>query len=670
MFQTKKEHFKREYFEYCNRIRIDVIDSEASSSDEEIPQISETYTSPDEIPEEYRQFRNLVNNIKARKFPDGTAAALAILNDCDLSAEFSQTAIRNLKALEVLVNLLEAATNDFSCKKGAVMILCKISSNKVIRKDLTNMGIIPVLVKMLVDPAQDLQIYASTIIANIANLKRSSKKVRLCGGIPILVNLLHISRETLMTPYDKLNTDSKEKYNVAKCAAQALASLSQSNKNKECIQKAGIVTLLKNLLNSVHEDIIIYSMGIIQNCGTLPQFQLAIQTMDMIGDIVRSLSSENDELKKLCALAVFKHAEDRVSRDVIRKYGGLDPLIRLLKSQTTLENEDLLAAVTGAIWKCAISVKNVQRFDQLGTIPVLVILLNREEGDEEKHESILTNVVGALAECAKLEHNRTLIQRCEGIAPIIGLINYHSNYSLLANIAQVLGECAHDLSCMAEMEKHDAVRLIWSLLKNPSTKVQASAAWALVPCIQNATESGEMVRSFVGGIELLLKLLQSNDNNVIGCTCAALSKVALDRENLSIVTELGVIPSLVKLVQTDDEFIKQNISLAIANCCKLKSNCFEFGKLGALPHIIKYIESPNKAILRATTFALCNLSTDPINCMTFHQSGVVVPFLLEAISSEDQEIQEAAAGCLSNIRKLALAADKVKYRGETVVEIH
>lgn len=63
------------------------------------------------------------------------------------------------------------------------------------------------------------------------------------------------------------------------------------------------------------------------------------------------------------------------------------------------------------------------------------------------------------------------------------------NQALLENVARVLGECAHQAECMLEMEKYDAVRLLWSLLKNPSSKVQANAAWALVPCIQNATVS-------------------------------------------------------------------------------------------------------------------------------------------------------------------------------------
>lgn len=36
------------------------------------------------------------------------------------------------------------------------------------------------------------------------------------------------------------------------------------------------------------------------------------------------------------------------------------------------------------------------------------------------------------------------------------------------------------------IDQLDGVRLVWSLLKNPSTSVQSSAAWALCPCIENA----------------------------------------------------------------------------------------------------------------------------------------------------------------------------------------
>lgn len=41
-----------------------------------------------------------------------------------------------------------------------------------------------------------------------------------------------------------------------------------------------------------------------------------------------------------------------------------------------MDNKELLAAATGAIWKCAISPENVQKFQELKAIDYLVNLLN------------------------------------------------------------------------------------------------------------------------------------------------------------------------------------------------------------------------------------------------------------------------------------------------------
>lgn len=48
-------------------------------------------------------------------------------------------------------------------------------------------------------------------------------------------------------------------------------------------------------------------------------------------------------------------AEDKETRDLVRKYKGLKPLVELLNTN----NKELLAAASGAIWKCSISSENV-----------------------------------------------------------------------------------------------------------------------------------------------------------------------------------------------------------------------------------------------------------------------------------------------------------------------
>jgi armadillo repeat-containing protein 4 len=100
---------------------------------------------------------------------------------------------------------------------------------------------------------------------------------------------------------------------------------------------------------------------------------LAIRTEGMIEDLVKNLKSSNNELQMHCANAIFKCAEDKETRDLIRKFGGLDPLVQLLSNR---ENKPLLAASTGAIWKCAISKENVIRFQDLKCIEALVSILN------------------------------------------------------------------------------------------------------------------------------------------------------------------------------------------------------------------------------------------------------------------------------------------------------
>ena len=80
--------------------------------------------------------------------------------------------------------------------------------------------------------------------------------------------------------------------------------------------------------------------------------------------------------------------------------------------------------------------------------------------------------------------------------------------------------------------------------------MQACAAWAICPCIENAKDAGELVRSFVGGLELIVGLLKSDDLEVLAAVCAAIAKIAKDEENLGVLTDHGVVPLLAKLATT------------------------------------------------------------------------------------------------------------------------
>ncbi|NXK93386.1 ARMC4 protein, partial [Formicarius rufipectus] len=615
----------------------DVHESSSESEDDEQPIHRQEGTT--DLSPEYWGIQKLVKFVKVGD-PTATVIALCSMRDFNMAQETCQLAVRDTGCLEVLVNLLD--TEETKCQTGSLKILKEISQNILIRHAIADLGGLEIMVKILESPDKDLKCLAAETIANVARFKRARKTVRQYGGIKRLVGLLE--SVSAGKPYQAKDTET------ARCGALALWSCSKSTKTKKAIRKAGGIPLLARWLKCSDANILIPVVGTLQECASEPSYRLAIRTEGMIEDLVKNLSSQHEELQMLCASAIFKCAEDKEIRDLVRQHEGLQPLSVLLENS---ENKRLLAAVTGAIWKCAISIENVSKFREYQTIETLVGLLT------DQPEEVLINVIGALGECCQEQINRSTIRKCGGIPPIVKLLTA-TDQALLVNVNRAVGACAVEPENMMIIDSLDGVRLLWSLLKNPNPDVQASAAWALCPCIENAKDSGEMVRSFVGGLELIVSLLKSKNKEVLTSVCAAIANIGKDEENLAVMTDHGVVPLLSKLANTNDNKLKRHLADAVSSCCMWGSNRATFGELKAVAPLVRYMKSNDPSVQRAAALALYQLSEEPNNCITMHENGVV-KLLLAMVGSTDDPLQEAAAGCIANIRRLALATEKAKY---------
>lgn len=49
----------------------------------------------------------------------------------------------------------------------------------------------------------------------------------------------------------------------------------------------------------------------------------------------------------------------------MREAHGLEPLVAIVKDKNIRDNKPLLAAATGAVWKCAASDENVKQLDNV-----------------------------------------------------------------------------------------------------------------------------------------------------------------------------------------------------------------------------------------------------------------------------------------------------------------
>ncbi|NXX80639.1 ARMC4 protein, partial [Urocolius indicus] len=596
-----------------------------------------------DLPSEYWGIQKLAKYLKGGN-PTATVIALCAMRDFDLAQDTCQLAIRDTGCLEVLINLLD--TDETKCQIGSLKILKEISQNTRIRRMIADLEGLQIMVKILDYADKDLKCLAAETIANIAKFKRARRTVRQHGGIKRLVGLLECTSVRSTSPSSFQDKDTE----VARCGALALWSCSKSIKNKEAIRKAGGIPLLAKWLKCSRVDILTPVAGTLQECASEPSYRLAIRTEGMIESLVKNLSSKHEELQMHCAATIFKCAEDKETRDLVRQHGGLQPLSALLDNS---ENKQLLTAVTGAIWKCAISGENVSKFQDYKVIETLVGLLT------DQPEEVLVNVIGALGECCQEPTNRTIIRKYGGIPPLVKLLT-GTNQALLVNVTKAVGACATEPETMMIIDHLDGVRLLWSLLKNPNPNVQANAAWALCPCIENAKDSGEMVRSFVGGLELVVNLLRSKNKEVLASVCEVVTNIAKDEENLAVITDHGVVPLLSKLANTSNNKLRRHLAAAISQCCTWGNNRITFGEAKAVAPLVRYLKSNDPSVHRATAQALYQLSEDPGNCVTMHENGVV-KLLLAMVGSTDEALQEAAAGCIANIRRLALAAEKAKY---------
>ncbi|EDL23026.1 outer dynein arm-docking complex subunit 2 isoform X1 [Mus musculus] len=617
--------------------------SSESEEDEEPPDHRQEANA--DLPSEYWQIQKLVKYLKGGN-QTATVIALCSMRDFNLAQETCQLAIRDVGGLEVLINLLD--TDEVKCKIGSLKILKEISHNPQIRRNIVDLGGLPIMVNILDSPHKSLKCLSAETIANVAKFKRARRAVRQHGGITKLVALLDCGQNSTEPTQPSLyETRDVE---VARCGALALWSCSKSHSNKEAIRKAGGIPLLARLLKTSHENMLIPVVGTLQECASEENYRAAIKAERIIENLVKNLNSENEQLQEHCAMAIYQCAEDEETRDLVRLHGGLKPLASLLNNT---DNKERLAAVTGAIWKCSISKENVIKFREYKAIETLVGLLT------DQPEEVLVNVVGALGECCQEYENRVLVRKCGGIQPLVNLL-VGINQALLVNVTKAVGACAVEPESMAIIDRLDGVRLLWSLLKNPHPDVKASAAWALCPCIENAKDAGEMVRSFVGGLELVVNLLKSDNKEVLASVCAAITNIAKDQENLAVITDHGVVPLLSKLANTNNDKLRRHLAEAISRCCMWGRNRVAFGEHKAVAPLVRYLKSNDTNVHRATAQALYQLSEDADNCITMHENGAV-KLLLDMVGSPDQDLQEAAAGCISNIRRLALATEKARY---------
>ncbi|XP_067018546.1 outer dynein arm-docking complex subunit 2-like isoform X2 [Acropora muricata] len=647
----KQAQFRQEGKTTAPKITSEQIES-STESEEEDDRVLDGKVNVADLPSEFWQIQRLVKYLRLGN-QTATVITLCGLTDFNLMQEMTQMAIRDVDGLTVLVNILRTDHNN--CQIGALKVLQQLTINsKYNRRTVIKLGGVQILIDLITDAPREVQGLAAANLANMAKSSLGRNIMKRYGGIQRLVGLLNYDGGK--KNYRRQSNDTSADLEVARNAALALWSCSKSTRSRSAIYNAGSVPLLAKLIKLDKEEFLIPIVGLAQECAVETRFREAFYKENMIETIVHRLQTENQELQGYCASAIYKCAEDEQTRKAVYDYGGLNTLVSLLYRR---DNKKLLSAVTGAIWKCAISEYNVKSLMAVKVAETLFKLLQNEEGKEEElPEQIQLHIVGAIGEIAKDPNGPLEVLRCKGCQTLVDILNI-PNEELTGTAARAIAACAVDTACRSVFNRLECLRLLWSLLKSRNNEVVSGAAWAVYRLMQDTPEAWEIARSFVGGLDLIVGLLKSDDLEVLTSACAVISVIACDRENLGVLTDYDVVSHLAYLTNKKDTLLRHHLAEAIAMCSKWGNNAKRFCDKGAVKSMVEYLGSVDIIVQRSAMRALEQLGKSPESCIIMHRGGVV-KLLLEMIGSEDAGLQVAAAGCLLNMRQLAMANEQAR----------
>lgn len=640
-------HSKLKMAEKRNKVAENSSDCVSTTDDEE--RWRERPRKAEDLPSEYWSIQKLIRYTKSGNVV-ATNACLCCLRDYDLTLQTNQRAILKTNGLETLVNLIDS--NDLVCSIGSLYVLKELTTNIDMRQYIIDLNAIELLLKLVDAPVLDTKKLAIDVLANLARVRIARSKIRKTGAIPKIVNLLEVNGNHLEKPLEELSVNEHHQLELTISVAQAIAVILRSERNLKIAKRYGLIHNIGCVLKTIHLPLISAVLMICRlSCSFNSDFRLAVETEQLIPDIVNKLNLDDENILTEACDIIFKCGARKEFANSMELLNGISIIFNILSNEDKWNNDKLILAATSAAFTCAMHDSILKQIDDLKVMPILIKMMMTDFNDD-----ILTSICNCVAQLIKIEENLSIFGLDEPFEKTVEFIRFvYDPLSIAASL--ILEQCLKNPQYAEKFNQMNAVKTLWSLLKNNNGKVRFGASKALREYIKNDVNSAEVVRSLVNGLERIVRLLHSDDEQTLTAACSLIAEIGKNEYNLAILTDYQVIPLLSKLADTTNEQLQITLGLAIASCAPYKDNAQMFGELRVMRSIVKYMTSENLAVRRSGAMALEQLSRNASNCVTMHQNNVV-PFLLEGVQSTDKLLQNASANCLYNLRALALEAEK------------
>ncbi|XP_034616169.1 armadillo repeat-containing protein 3 isoform X4 [Trachemys scripta elegans] len=401
-------------------------------------------------------------------------------------------------------------------------------------------------------------------------------------------------------------------------------------------KKAATVVLM---LNSPEEEVLAKACDAIYKFASKgDENKVTLLSLGAVEPLFKLVSHE-DPLVRRNAIMVFGiMASNNDVRKLLRELDVTNSVIARLAPE-----EDIVVHEFASLCLAHMAVEytsKVQIFEQGGLEP-LIRLLSSPDPDVKK------NSVECIYHLVQDFQSRAAVRELNAIPALLELLK--SEYPVVQLLAlKTFGVISNDRETRIILRENQGLEHLFKILETKEFNDLHVEALAVVANCLEDVDTMQLIQQ-TGGLKKLLSFAEMSTIPDIQKNAAkAITKAAYDPENRKILHEEEIEKCLITLLGTDNDGAKAAASQAISAMCENLASKDAFGIQG-IPQLVQLLSSENEEVKEAAAIALANLTTgSPSNASAVAEAEGIEPLINVLSAKRDGTVANASA-VLTNI---------------------
>jgi hypothetical protein len=411
--------------------------------------------------------------------------------------------------------------------------------------------------------------------------------------------------------------DDSHSDEVLNLVSTTLCNYTAMDENREFLDQETLIRTMIELCKKTQIlDIKVNTCGILANLGSEEKGRKILICSGGITLFISTLKCDHPILQQQAALGLWNlsHHEEPV-KEVIAKEGGIEPLVKLLKSH----NVNVLINVVGLLAILSTNIKNRAEIAAAGAISDIINLIKSPAVIESAE--LLQHCATALWNFSIDDRSQYKIAMVGGVKPLLSMLGTGEQQlkEIASGILYNISANAQAREIMAKEHGKESIKALIQCLvtSHEETQIKINITGTLWNLLLIA--SYQQLLDEEDGIAPLLELLKSKNIHLQTNVAGALWNAARFAKNQKKIAEYCGIQLLVDLLKDKSivsiELLK-NISGALGNLALTEENRQMIVRLGGVRPLLELLQSPCSELHWHAAAALCNLSMSRVCRLT------------------------------------------------------